>query len=492
MTSSDATFRPDGGGGFADLGLNALLVRNLARMGIRRPTPIQVAAIPLGAEGRDIVGLAHTGTGKTAAFITAAAERLLRERRAGAHARRTRAGRPLVVVVSPTREIAVQCAAEAERLLTGCRMRVVCVTGRSGLRPQAEDLERGVEVLVGTPGRLRELAEAEACALDAVRIIVLDEGDRLLDMGFLPQVNWLLDRMPALDQRLLFSATMPAPVERLAARILREPARIEVDPQAQAVEHVRQTLMRLPDAKKIERVLALFAEGHGRGTVIFCRTRRRVGWVGAALHRHGIRAGILHGDRSPAQRRTTLAAFESGTLDALVATDVAARGLHIERIRTVINYDLPLEPREFVHRVGRAGHGGGFGEAFTLLSPLDEARWEKVRMRVKPTIREVAATAEAAPAAPTPRRSPPPAGARPEPTGRAARGRQSTRTKASPPPARERGRRPRGTAHGAVEGARPKRRPVGDKPRSGRRGASRPIAPGEKPGRGVRRPGSPP
>lgn len=364
---------------YSDLHLNALLVRNLAAMGYLRPRPIQgLAADPIRA-GRDLIGLARTGTGKTAAFAAPVADCLLADRpprqRGAKRAQRSRpdpASRLRALVLCPTRELAQQVADETAAIVKGSVLRVLCAYGKVGLRPQVEALAGGIDILVATPGRVRELLEAGALTLVYVKHVVIDEADRMFDMGFLPQVRAILEQIGAERQTMLFTATMPDQVATLAAQFMRDPLRIEAEPHTRPAPHITHRALATEDRQKIAALLELLATRPAGGALVFCRTRRRVGWVGAALHRHQHRVGMVHGDRSQAQRLKALQGFSKGDMSVLVATDVAARGLHISAVRTVINYDLPGDPEEYVHRVGRAGHGGsGPAEAISLV-PLDE------------------------------------------------------------------------------------------------------------------------
>lgn len=368
---------------FKSLNLNPLLLQNLAAMGYRRPKPIQAQAIAPILEGRNVIGLAKTGMGKTAAFITPIAHHLLEN-----PPKRT-PGKPVPpmtrlrgLVLCPTRELAQQVAEEARRICQGTVLRVACAYGKVGLKPQADAIARGVDLLIATPGRVRELLEANAMTLSHVRHVAIDEADRMMDMGFLPQVSAILEQTPQPRQLLCFTATMPEQVQQLAMRFLADPVHIEVDPHTTPVEHVRQHLLEVHERDKVPLLLHLIKRGHDKGVLVFCRTRRRVGWAGTALQRHGIACGMIHGDRSQAQRQRALDRFAKGELNVVVATDVAARGLHIPATRTVINYDLPLAAEEYVHRIGRAGHGGGFGEAFTLLTQQDREKWKAISKTV--------------------------------------------------------------------------------------------------------------
>ncbi|MED6307743.1 MAG: DEAD/DEAH box helicase, partial [Planctomycetota bacterium] len=338
-----------------------------------------MATLPAGLEERDLVGLAPTGTGKTLAYTIPLAQRLLD------HPPPRVKGRPVdpakrlrALVLCPVRELAQQVAEEARTLFKGSVLRSKAVYGKSALRPQREAIESGVDLLVGTPGRLRELIDCGALSLAHVRQVVVDEADRMLDMGFLPQVRFILDRIPDERQMMFFSATMPDPISSLAADFLRLPFRAEIEANT-VVSHVGQYAMHLPDLVKVPVVLELIKGQQRRGVIVFARTRRRAGWVATALRRNDLSVGLVHGNRSQAQRQSAIERFTSGELAVLVATDVAARGLHIPAIKTVINYDLPVTTEEYVHRVGRAGHGGGAGEAFSLVTPQEEGYWKRFR-----------------------------------------------------------------------------------------------------------------
>lgn len=364
---------------FEKFELNPIVLRGLTQLGFKAPTPIQEAAIPAALLGRDVVGLAPTGTGKTLAFTIPLAHRLLAEPPP------TKKGRPVdpakrlrALVLCPVRELAQQVADEAASLMKGSVLRTKAVYGKAALKPQRDAIASGVDFLVGTPGRLRELIDTGALSLAHVRYVVVDEGDRMLDMGFLPQVKYLLARMPSERQMMFFSATMPAPIAKLATEFMDIPFRAEIGANT-VVEHVGQFSIHVSDLLKVAVLLALIQGEKRRGVIIYTRTRRRAGWVATALRRNGLEVGLVHGNRSQAQRQRAIERFSSGENAVLVATDVAARGLHIPAIRTVINYDLPTSVEEYVHRVGRAGHGGGFGEAFTLVSPREEDHWPRFR-----------------------------------------------------------------------------------------------------------------
>jgi ATP-dependent RNA helicase RhlE len=477
---------------FAALGVPAQLCGSLARMGATMPTPAQRAAIPASARGGDIAVVAATGTGKTLAYLVPVAMRLLAEPPIRVRGRPVDPRRRLrALVLCPTRELAQQVAKEAEQLFRGTVLRATAVYGKSAIAPQRERVEHGVDLLVGTPGRVRELCELDVLSLAFVQQCVLDEADRMLDMGFLPQAKEILSRAPESRQLLFFTATMPRPVETVVEEMLRAPERIDLVGRERArVEgtperrtDLGQHLFDLADEAKTAVAVALVKDGKRRGVMVFCRTRRRAGWVAAALRRHGVRTVLIHGDRSQRQRQEALAAFAGGHADVVVATDVAARGLHVPAARTVINYDVPLLPEEYVHRVGRAGHGGGTAEAFTFRCPADRERWSHVEgaMRVAlepsapPAHREYLRMQDrVAPDAESPRPTP-------KSAGRAGRGRKAKEPNLADMIRRAPKRARRG-ARAAGAGATARPGTVG-------RGTQRkqPIAKGQKPGGGVRR-----
>ncbi len=380
---------------FDSLPLHPLVRRGVDALGFVKPTPIQEALAPVAMAGRDAIGLAPTGTGKTLAYVMPLAHLLLSDPPPMLRATKTRKAtgtgskksaprvdpraRLRAVILCPTRELAQQVAKDAAALVKGSLLRVGAVWGKSPLGPQREMIERGVDIVAGTPGRIRELLDLDAISLAYVRHVVVDEADRMLDLGFLPQVERILERMPPERQIILLSATFPPAVNELSARFLRDPARIESGGHSRPAEHIGQTVYEIEDAFKTALVLALVSGQKKRGVLVFARTRRRAGWVAAALRNNGILTGLVHGDRSQLQREHALEEFGAGRLAVLVATDVAARGLHIPAIRTVVNYDVPLMPEEYVHRVGRAGHGGGFAESFTFVSAdaEEQARWKR-------------------------------------------------------------------------------------------------------------------
>jgi ATP-dependent RNA helicase RhlE len=440
---------------FTELGIQSPLTGNLRRMGCRQPRPVQAGAIPPILAGQDVIGLSRTGTGNTVAFLAPILQQILPPkpgpRRKGRRSRRHDA-RLRCLVLCPTRELARQVAGDAERLVRDTPLRVVCAYGKVGMRPQAEAIAKGVDLLVATPGRARDLIRAGSLALDDVRHVVIDEADRMLDFGFLPQVQALLGEVPSPRQTVLFTATMPAAVEELARRFLVEPQRIEVDPHTTPVEHVGQRLLAVHNRDKVPLLLDLIQRDGRRGVIVFCRTKRRAGWVGAALRRHGLAVGVVHGDRTQAQRLRSLERFAEGAVDVIVATDVVSRGLHIPAVRHVVNYDVPSLAEDFVHRIGRAGHGGGSGDAITFLCRADMPAWERIVEATGLIIEmegEPAEPADETPIKPRDRRR----GPKPEPADKPKYRRSKSAKRGAPSKRRSR--------------------------------QSRPIKPGEKPGKGV-------
>lgn len=373
MTSHDSS-----SGGFADLGLHPRLVENLKREGIRRPRDVQAQVVPAVLEGRDVLALASTGSGKTLAWALPVGQMLLADKPAEG-TRMTPAQRLRCIALVPTRELAEQVGAVVAAVIRDTVLRSTAVWGKVSMGQQAQAIERGVDILTGTPGRLRELVEAGALAPSDVGMLVVDEADRLLDMGFRPQLKWLVDRMPRREQTILCTATMPGEVESLAQHLLKGAIRLEVHPNTVAVGHVEHRVVQMHPGDRIDLLLHLLAAGTLKRTLIFCRTRRRTGWVATALRRNGITVGQLHGDRSQAQRRRALASFAEGDLDVLVATDVASRGLHIPGVRHVVNYDLPNGAEDLVHRAGRAAHGSkARGSAWTFIWGDDIPSWKQM------------------------------------------------------------------------------------------------------------------
>ncbi|MEM7230282.1 MAG: DEAD/DEAH box helicase [Planctomycetota bacterium] len=367
---------------FAELNLSPVLDRNLRSMGYRTPRPIQAQAYHPIREGRDTIGLAKTGMGKTAAFITPIADALLADKPAKGK-KTTPAQRLRALVLCPTRELAQQVQEEARQIVANTFLRTEVAYGKVGMKSLVESLRTGVDLLVATPGRIHELLDADAITLGTIRHVVIDEADRMFDMGFLPQVRKILDRTPAERQIALFTATFPKDVAELAERFQKNAVRVEVDPHTTPVEHITQRAIAVENADKVPMLLHMLEKAPKRGVLIFCRTRRRVGWVASALKRHDVSVNVLHGDRTQAQRQRALANLDDGSCRVVVATDVASRGLHIRAVTWVINYDVPNEVEDYVHRIGRAGHGGGKGDAWTFVAKRDVDAWRECARTLK-------------------------------------------------------------------------------------------------------------
>jgi ATP-dependent RNA helicase RhlE len=354
---------------FDRLGLQADLLQTVAEEGYTEPTPVQAEAIPLVLSGRDVLAAAQTGTGKTAAFALPILDRL----RKHANTSFSPARHPVrALVLVPTRELAIQVA-EATRVYgRTVPLRVGLVYGGVPIDPQVKELRAGVEILVATPGRLLDHVGQRTVSLGQVEILVLDEADRMLDMGFLPDIRRILELLPARRQNLLFSATFSDDVRNLSRTILQDPATVEVARRNAPAEAVRQLVYPV-DRDRKEALLAHLIHRHDlRQVLVFTRTKLAASRLAAWLDRHGIDAAPIHSDRPQAERTRTLEAFRTGELRVLVATDVAARGLDIEELPHVVNFELPWNPQDYIHRIGRTGRAGLTGDAISLVT-IDEA-----------------------------------------------------------------------------------------------------------------------
>jgi ATP-dependent RNA helicase RhlE len=350
---------------FADSLLTTAMRDAIVRAGYSTPTPIQARAIEPVLDGRDVIGCAQTGTGKTAAFAIPMLERLT-----GADsslAKRGGAG-PRALVLAPTRELALQIATTFDMLGGAQGVRTLVLIGGESMGPQLAGLQKRPDVIVATPGRLSDHLERRSLGLGGVRIVVLDEADRMLDMGFAPQVERILRVTPLDRQTLCFSATMPAEVEALVRRHLVRPLRIEVDVSAKPVAKVTQRLYKAPTQDKTPLLLKLLGEEHGR-TLVFTRTKHRADRVARAVGAAGHRVTRLHADRSMSQRREALDGFRSGRYRVLIATDIAARGIDVPEIAHVVNFDLPHTAEDYIHRIGRTARAEASGRATSFAAP---------------------------------------------------------------------------------------------------------------------------
>jgi ATP-dependent RNA helicase RhlE len=348
----------DGPPSWSALGLSPATLDAVRDAGYAHPTPIQSQAIPLAMEGRDMIGLAQTGTGKTAAFTLPIVERLT------GGPRRTRA-----LVLTPTRELCQQVEQSIRKYGTHSGVDVASVYGGVALEPQEKALRRGVDVVVATPGRLLDHLERQNVVFDDLEVLVLDEADRMLDMGFAPQINRVVSQIPAYRQTLLFSATMPPEVEALARKYLRRPVVVQVGRRSQAVNTVSHAVYPVPRERKSALLAELLRKPEMDSVLVFTRTKHGADRLARHLEKAGIVVGALHGDKAQAQRTRALEEFRAGTLRVLIATDIAQRGLDINGISHVINYDVPQQAEDYVHRIGRTGRAAATGDAFTFMSP---------------------------------------------------------------------------------------------------------------------------
>ncbi len=347
---------------FDTLGLSPGLLRAVSEQGYERPTPIQIEAIPVVREGRDLLAGAQTGTGKTAAFALPILDRLLGDRK-----RPTVSRRPIVLVLAPTRELAAQVN-EAFRVYgKHLGVRSTAIYGGVGMRPQVDAVRNGVHIVVATPGRLLDHMEQGTIDLRGIEILTLDEADRMLDMGFMPALQRILSALPRDRQTLLFSATLSSEIQSLSARFMREPAEVHVSASNSVAATVAHRVHPVAQERKRE-LLAHLLSRDSRAALVFCRTKHGSDRLCKQLVADGVRATAIHGNKSQNARMAALAGFKAGRSRVLVATDIAARGLDIEQLPMVINYDLPMVAHDYIHRIGRTGRAGMDGQAISLVS----------------------------------------------------------------------------------------------------------------------------
>ena len=386
---------------FSEFGLAETLQRALAARKHTIPTPIQAQAIPEVLAGRDLIAIAQTGTGKTAAFALPILHRL-----AGAK-NSVRARAPRALVLAPTRELAIQIADEFRAYGARLQLRLAVIYGGVGQRPQVDALARGTDILVATPGRLLDLMGQRRVSLDQIEHLVLDEADRMLDMGFIRDVRRILAALPTARQSLLFSATMPRDVARLASDFLRNPVRVAVAPQATPVERIRQSVFHVPAGDK-QRLLAEILDDPALSRVlVFARTKHRANRVATQLEKGGVAADAIHGNKSQGARQRALERFRRGEARVLVATDIAARGIDIEDISHVINFELPNVPESYVHRIGRTARAGADGIAYSFCDAAERDSLGQIERLIRQRLTVIGddpAPASARPAQGRPRR----------------------------------------------------------------------------------------
>ncbi|XLY88626.1 DEAD/DEAH box helicase [Ectopseudomonas mendocina] len=370
---------------FASLGLSEALVRAIESAGYTQPTPVQQRAIPAVLQGRDLMVAAQTGTGKTAGFALPILERLFP---AGHPDREQRHGpkQPRVLVLTPTRELAAQVHDSFKIYARDLKFVSACIFGGVGMNPQIQALAKGVDVLVACPGRLLDLAGQGSVDLSHVEILVLDEADRMLDMGFIHDVKKVLARLPAQRQNLLFSATFSKDITDLAGKLLHNPERIEVTPPNTTVERIEQRVFRLAASHKRALLAHLITQGAWEQVLVFTRTKHGANRLAEYLDKHGLPAAAIHGNKSQNARTKALADFKANKVRILVATDIAARGLDIDQLPHVVNFELPNVEEDYVHRIGRTGRAGRSGEAISLVAPDEEKLLKSIERMTKQKI----------------------------------------------------------------------------------------------------------
>ena len=349
---------------FAELGLNEQILAGVESLGFTAPTPVQAQAIPVVLEGHDIVASAQTGTGKTAAFALPTLQLVAGEKGKGPHA----------LVVTPTRELAAQIEKVVSVVCEKTGQRAVIVMGGAKFDRQIKDLERGCDLLVATPGRLIDLMEHKHVSLAQVKVLVLDEADRMLDMGFWPSVRRIMHALPKVHQTLLFSATIPPSIKSTIDALLTDPVTVEISRVGETADTVEEHLCPVTQGQKTELLRALLDTGGAAGekperVLVFCRTKHRVDDVSKTLKNAGVRVDVMHADRPQQARARALERFRDGKVQVLVATDVMSRGIDVSGIDAVVNFDVPMDPEDYVHRIGRTGRAGATGHAYTFVAP---------------------------------------------------------------------------------------------------------------------------
>jgi ATP-dependent RNA helicase RhlE len=349
--------------GFDSFGLHPELVRAVFDLGFTTPTPVQVDAIPAALNGQDVLACAMTGSGKTAAFLLPILHRL-RDKPRGV----TRA-----LILTPTRELAAQIVEHLKELAKHSKVRGAAVYGGVGMGPQIEAFRKGVDVLVATPGRLLDHFQHDYARLDGIDVLVIDEADRMLDMGFLPDIRRVLKHLPRTPrQTLFFSATMPAPIQELSRELLRSPTRINLERKQAPATGITQAFYPVPSHLKVELLAELLTRGDIGNAIVFCRTKHRANRLAEKLERQGMSVARIHGNRSQSQRTEALTGFKDGRYRVLVATDIVARGIDVEALDHVVNFDVPNAAEDYIHRVGRTARADATGDAYTLVSPDEE------------------------------------------------------------------------------------------------------------------------
>jgi ATP-dependent RNA helicase RhlE len=357
---------------FSEFGLNPELLRGIETLGFEQPTPIQEDAIPPAMVGKDVLACAMTGSGKTAAFLLPILHRLQEKPR----------GTTRALVLAPTRELAAQIVEHMNALAKFTDMKGAAVFGGVAMGPQEKAFRKGVDILVATPGRLLDHFQNDYAKLDGLEILVLDEADRMLDMGFLPDVRRVLQHLPRPEQTLFFSATLPPPIVELAGEMLKDPARLNIERKSAPAAGVTQAVYPVKEELKPYLLVEMLRRGEIKNVLVFTRTKHRANRLAEFLEKHGVTCDRIHGNRSQAQRTDALARFKSGDLLVLVATDIAARGIDVEALSHVINFDVPNIPEDYIHRVGRTARAEMVGDAFTFVSEEEGAELNAIERAV--------------------------------------------------------------------------------------------------------------
>lgn len=359
--------------GFSGLGIIPVLLRAVERMGFRTPTPVQQKAIPVAVAGKDLVGIAQTGTGKTLAFGIPMVQRLFQQ------------GRSRGLIVLPTRELALQVGESLKKIDGKMGLGTAVLIGGTSIAPQIRELNKRPRIIIGTPGRILDHLNQKTLRLDDIRIAVLDEADRMLDMGFLPQIQSILRVLPAERQTMLFSATMPNDIMKIAASHMRLPVRVEIAPAGTTADNVTQELFIVSREQKPSLLEKLLADHAGRA-LVFSRTKYGAAKLVRRLRSSGMRAAEIHSNRSLNQRREALQGFKSGKYRVLVATDIASRGIDVAGIEMVVNYDLPSSSGDYVHRIGRTARAGARGHAVTFATPQEQREVRSIERLIRTTL----------------------------------------------------------------------------------------------------------
>ena len=383
---------------FSGLGLSDKVIAAVTASGYTKPTDIQAQAIPLVLQKKDIIGIAQTGTGKTASFVLPMLTLL--------ESGRARARMPRTLILEPTRELAAQVAENFEKYGANHKLNMALLIGGVSFDDQIKKLDRGVDVLIATPGRMLDLFERGRILLTGVDIFVIDEADRMLDMGFIPDIERICSLLPPRRQTLFFSATMPPEIQKLTSRFLRDPVKIEVARQNSTAETIDQKLVKVgskPEEKRAALRDQLRASVNLTNAIIFCNRKRDIDTLARSLQRHGFSVGALHGDMDQKSRTDTLEQFKTNKLTLLVASDVAARGLDIPAVSHVFNFDVPVHAEDYVHRIGRTGRAGRSGSAITLVAPSDQKHVDAILKLIQKDIPWLESEAPKAQASKSPR-----------------------------------------------------------------------------------------